>query len=100
MKKIKSHSHVVVCFKELPFYTKHIEKTKVKWLKNSDLLSELPFYEELNVIKTNHVFRRYAMSDKIEKIEIRDPIKPLEASNSGVKDLFSDFLNKTKGFKY
>ena len=30
-------------------------------LKNIDLLSELPFYKELNVIKTNHAFGRYAM---------------------------------------
>ena len=31
-------------------------------LKNIDLLPELPFYKELNAIKTNHAFRRYAMS--------------------------------------
>ena len=33
-KKIKSHPHVVNCFKELPFYNKHIEKPKIKRLKN------------------------------------------------------------------
>ena len=60
--KIKSYSDVVNYFKELPFYNKHIEKPRVKRLKNIDLLSELPFYEELNVIKTNHAFRRYAIS--------------------------------------
>ena len=57
LKKIKSHPGIVDYFKELPFYNKHIEKPRVKRLKNIDLLSELPFYEELNVIKTNHVFR-------------------------------------------
>ena len=46
------------------------------------MLSELPFYEELNVIKTNHAFRGYAMSYKVEIIEKRDPIKELEASKS------------------
>ena len=30
----------------------------------------------------------------------KDPIKQLEASNSSIKDLFSDLLNETKGFKY
>ena len=35
---------------------------KIKPLKNIDLLSELPFYEELNVIKTNHAFSNYTMS--------------------------------------
>ena len=45
----------------MPFYNKHIEKPKLKRSKNIDWLAELPFYEELNVIKTNHVFRGYAM---------------------------------------
>ena len=55
--KIKSHPNVVDYFKALPFNDRHIEKPRVKRLKNIDLLSELPFYEELNVIKTNHSFR-------------------------------------------
>ena len=35
----------------------HIEKPKIKPLKDIDQLSELLFYEELNVIKTNYVFK-------------------------------------------
>ena len=69
LKKVKSHPNVVEYFQELPFYNKHIEKPKIKCLKNIDLLSELPFYEELNVVKRNHAFRRYAMSCKAEIIE-------------------------------
>ena len=64
------------------------------------MVSELPPYDELNVIKTNHAFRGYAMSYKVEIIEKKDPIKQLEASKSSIKDLFSDLLNETKGFKY
>ena len=64
------------------------------------MLSELPFYEELSVIKTDHAFRGYAMSYKVEIIERKDPINQLEASKSSIKDLFSDLLNETKGFKY
>ena len=60
--KIKSHSDAVDYFKELPFYNKPIEKPKVKRLKNIDRLAELPFYEQLNVIKTNQAFRGYTMS--------------------------------------
>ena len=56
-------------FKELSFYNKHIGKPRVKRLKNIDLLSELAFYEELNVIKTNHAFRGYAMSYKAELVK-------------------------------
>ena len=58
------------------------------------------FYEELNVIKTNHAFRGYAMSYKVELVVKKDPITQLEASKSSIKDLFSDLLNETKGFKY
>ena len=56
-------------FKELPFYNKLIEKPRIKRLKNIDLLAELPFYEQLNIIKTNQAFRGYAMSYKVEIVE-------------------------------
>ena len=69
-------------------------------LKNIDLLSELPFYEELNVIKTNHALRGYAMSYKVEFFEKKDPIKQLDASKSSIKDFFSDRLDEAKDFKY
>ena len=87
-------------FKELPFCHKHIEKPKIKRLKNIDLLTELPFFEQLNIIKTNQAFRGYTMSYKVEISERKDLILQLEAIKSSVKDLFSDLLNETKGFKY
>ena len=40
------------------------------------------------------------MSYKVEIIQNKDPIKQLEASKSGIKDLFSDLLNEAKNFKY
>ena len=98
--KVKSHPDLVDYFKELPFYNKCIEKPKVKLLRNIDLSSELPFYKELNVTKTNHAFRGYIMSYKVKLVEKKDPIEQLEASKSSIKDLFSDLLNETKGFKY
>ena len=100
LSKIKSHPDVADNFKELPFYNKSIEKPKVKRLKNIDQLAELPFYEQLSVIKTNQAFRGYTMSYKVEIIERKDPIVQLEASKSSIKDLFNDLLNETKGFKY
>ena len=85
----------------MPFYKKPIEKPKIKRLKNIDLLSELPFYEELSIIKTNHAFEGYAMSFKVEIIERKDPISQLEASKSSVSNLMlNNLLNETKGFKY
>ena len=100
LKKVKSHPEVVEYFKELLFYYKHIEKPKIKFLRKTDLLSKLPFYEKLIVTKTNRTFRGYTMSCKVETIEKKDPIKHLELSKSSIKDLFNDLLNETKGFKY
>ena len=100
LSKIKPHSDAVDYFKELPFYNKPIKKPKVKRLKNIDRLAELPFYEQLSVIKTDQAFRGYAMSYKVEIIERKGPIIQLEASKSIIKDLFSNLLNETKGFKY
>ena len=97
---IKPNSDAVDYFKELPFYNKPIKKPKVKRLKNIDRLIELPFYEQLNVIKTDQAFSGYAMSYKVEIVERKDPIIQLEASKSSIKDLFNDLLNETKGFKY
>ena len=78
--KIKSHPGVVDHFKQLLFYNKHTEKPKIKRLKNINLLFELLFYEELNVIKTNLAFRGYAMSYKVELVQKKDPMKQLETS--------------------
>ena len=91
---------IVDYFKELPFYNVSIEKPKIKPLKNVDLLAELPFYDQLNIIKTDHAFSGYAMSYKVEIVDKKDLIVQLEASRSSIKDLFNDLLNETKGFKY
>ena len=38
---------------------------------------------------------------KLKQLEKKyDPIKKLQASKSSIKDLFSDLLKETKGFKY
>ena len=87
-------------FKELPFYNSFIEKPKIKRLKNVDLLTEQPFYEQLNIIKTNQAFKVYVMHTKLKKLKEKDLIVQLEASKSSIKDLFNDLLNGTKGFKY
>ena len=53
-------------FKQLPFHNKPIEKPKIKRLENIDLLTELPFYGQLRIIKTNQAFRGYAVSYMVE----------------------------------
>ena len=93
LSKIKPHSDAVDYFKELPFYNKPIKKPKVKRLKDIDRLAELPFYEQLSVIKKDQAFRGYAMSYKDEIIERKNPIVQLEASESSIKDLFKYQIN-------
>ena len=60
------------------------------------MFSELSFYEELNVIKSDNAFRGYAISYKVEIIKKKDPIKQLEASKSSIKDFFSYLLKEKK----
>ena len=40
-------------FKELRLFNASIEKPQIKRLKNVDLLAELPFYDQINIIKTD-----------------------------------------------
>ena len=53
LSEIKPYSDAIDYFKELPFYNKPIKKPKVKHLRNIDRLVELPFYEQMTVIKTD-----------------------------------------------
>ena len=99
LSNIKSHPDKNNYFNELPFYNKPIERP-IKRLKNIDPLVELPFHEQLSVIKTDQAFKGYARSYKVEIIEKKDPIVQLEASKLSIKNLFNDLLNELKGFKY
>ena len=56
LSKIKSHSDTNNYVKELSFYNKPIERP-IKRLKNIDPLVELPFYEQLSIIKTNQALK-------------------------------------------
>ena len=84
-KKIKSHPDVKNYFKKLPLYNTYIEQPNITKVKNIDLFSELPCYEELSVIKISQAFKRYAMSCKVELVEKKDPLIQLELSKSSIK---------------
>ena len=79
LKKIKSHPGVINYFKELPFYNTYIEKPNITEVINIDLLSELLFYEELNVVQTDHTFKGYAASNKVELIEKKRSINSVRS---------------------
>ena len=78
------------CFKKLQFYNTYIEKPKIKRFKNIDLLSELPLYKKISVVKTNKAFRDYEMTYKVEMIDKKILYH---------KDLFNDILGETKIIK-
>ena len=62
----RSKNDDVNYFKELLFFNVSIEKPKIKRLKNIDLLAELPFYDQLNITKTDQVFSGYAAHIKLK----------------------------------
>ena len=72
-------------FKELPFFNVSIDKPKIKRLSDINLLAELPFHDQLSVIKTDQAFSGYASSYKVEIVLKKDPIVQLEASKLGIK---------------
>ena len=77
-----------------------IKKPKIKKLSNLKLLQELPFYDELNIVKNNSAFSGYARSYKIEIVDKKDPLVQFKVSKSIIKNLFKDLLNEIKSFKY
>ena len=71
-----------------------------KIISNTFLLQELPFYDELNVLKSSNAFSGYARSYKVEIVDHKDPLVQLQASKSSIEDLFKDLLDEMEGFKY
>ena len=74
-------------FQILPFYNVLIE---IKHLSNTELLYELPFYDELSVVKISNAFKGYAKSYRVEIIDSKNPLAQLKASKSSIEDLFKD----------
>ena len=61
-------------------------------------MHELPFYDELSMVKNSNGFSGYARSYKVEIVDKKDPLVQLEVSKSSIEDLFKDLLNEIKGF--
>ena len=56
-----------ILFQELPFYVL-IEKPCIS-VKNTDLLQDVPFYDQLSIAKISQIFERYKRSYKVEIID-------------------------------
>ena len=87
-----------ILFQELLFYNVLIEKPNIKSLKNIDLLKELSFYDESNIMQISKAFGWYARSYKVEIADSKDPLAQLEAIKSSIKDLLKDRLHEIQGF--
>ena len=69
-------------------------------MNNVQLLKELPFYDELNIVKNKTAFSGYAKTYKIEIVDKRDVVVQLKSSEIVVRELFKDLLVELKGFEY
>ena len=49
-------------------YKQSIKKPRIKKLKNYEFLRELPFYDDINILRKERAFRGYAESYKVEII--------------------------------
>ena len=87
-------------FKILPFYGTYIEKRDIKKLNNAELLKEIPFYDELSIIKNKTAFIGYGRSYKIEIVDKRDVIVQLKVSKISIVEMSKDLLIELKRFKY
>ena len=70
--KQKHEKELKRSFEELPFYGILIEKLYSKRLDNSDMLHELQFYDELNIVKTSRAFKGFSRSCRVETINSKD----------------------------
>ena len=64
------------------------------------LLKELPFYDDLSIVKNKTAFSGYSQSYKIEIIDKKDVITQLKSSENSIENLFKDLLIEIKAFKY
>ena len=68
-------------------------KPYAKRLNNIDILHELPFYDELNIVKVSKAFKGYARIYSVEVIASKDSSVQLKINRPNIKDLFKDLLN-------
>ena len=69
------------------------------------MLSQLPFYDESNIVQIVTTFKKYSKSYSIEIIKnnnrnMNDTLVQLEASKPVIKGLFRDLLIEMEDFKY
>ena len=69
-------------------------------MKNHELLRDLPFYNNVNILRKDRAFKNYAETYDIEIINNKNLSDSLVISKPAIKDLFSNLLRDKNGFKY
>ena len=86
--------------REQPFFKQSIRKPRVKNLRNHELLSDLPFYDVINVLRKARAFKKYTESYEVEIINNKSLSDSFFVSKNSIKTLLNDLLREKKGFKY
>ena len=85
---------------EQPFYKQSIKKPRIKKSKNYELLRELLFYGDINILRNERAFKRHVETYKIEIIDNKSLSDSLSVSKNSIKNLFHQLLSGKRGFKY
>ena len=79
---------------EQPFYKQPIKKPRIEKLSDQELLRELLFYDDINILRNERTFRGYAKTYKVEVINNRKLSDLLSVIKNNIKDLFDKLLRK------
>ena len=91
---MNSQGNNINLLKQLPFYGKTI-KPCVKKLSNCELLPELPFYDDVNILR-----KERAQTYQVEIINNKSLSDSLPVSKNGIKNVFDELLREKRGFNY
>ena len=88
---------------EQPFYKQPVKISRIKKLRNFELLLwiiTLNYYDDINISRKERTFKGCAETYKVETINNRSLIDSLCVSKSSIKTLFDDFLREKRGLNY
>ena len=79
-----------------PFYKQPIKNPSIKKLGNFELLRELPFYNDINILRKEKTFKKYAETYEVEIINNKSISDSLSVSKNSIKDLFDELLREKR----
>ena len=77
---------------EQPFYKQTIKNPCIKKLSNQELLRELSFYDDINILRRERAFKGYAETHQVEIINNKNLSDSLPVSKNSIKNLFDELL--------